>query len=97
MSLAPETVPRKCPGCESSRFGDGFVVLDGQGAMLRGLNPTAARVWELIDGTRPVRQIADRIASEFRAPRERALADVVSFLSVLEEKQLLETRGGGGP
>ncbi|MFT3841407.1 MAG: PqqD family protein [Myxococcaceae bacterium] len=50
---------------------------------LRGVNETAARVWELIDGQRPVSSICEAIAGEFDAPREQIDRDVVGFLEQL--------------
>lgn len=95
--LSPDVVPKKRESTEATRLGDELVVLDTEGAMLRGLNGTAARIWELIDGQRRAGQIAERIASEFEAPADRVLADVLSFLKLLEGKRLLELPSGGHP
>ena len=92
--VSPEVIPKKRGSAESSRLGGEFILLDTEGAMLRGLNGTAARVWELIDGRRRAAEIAERIASEFDAPADRVLADVLSFLTVLEGKHLVELPGG---
>jgi pyrroloquinoline quinone biosynthesis protein D len=90
LSFSETSIPRRRPGCESSRVGDGFVVLDGNGVMLRGLNPSAARIWELIDGEQPASAIAHRVAREFDADPVQVLAEVIAFLALLEEKQLVE-------
>ena len=51
-------VPRIVEGVETSRLGDDFVVVDGDGRMLRGLSPTGARVFELMNGSRSTGEIA---------------------------------------
>lgn len=87
-------VYRRRRGCESSRIGQDFVVLDAEGAMLRGLNATGARVWELLDGTRSAEQVAQEIAAELRVEQRRALADVLAFVERLLERDLLERADG---
>jgi len=52
------------------------------------LNEVGARVYELVDGERPVSDIVDRIVSEFEVERTIAEADVREFLA-----QLLEIDG----
>ncbi len=49
------------------------------------LNSTGAFIWELIDGTRTVRDIADELKNEFDVDSKRALADVLSFFSDMKE------------
>ncbi len=65
MSYRPESVPRRREGADGQRFGADFVVLDAEGRTLRGLNDTAARVWELSDGKRTAREIAAVMAHEY--------------------------------
>jgi pyrroloquinoline quinone biosynthesis protein D len=89
MMLSAASVPARAPGSDSSRVGQDYVVLDSEGKVLRGLNPSAARVWELIDGALSAEQIAGRIADEFEVPAPRALSDVLSFLEVLSSKKLV--------
>lgn len=47
------------------------------------LNEVGARVYELVDGQRPVEAIVERIVSEFDVDRATAEADVREFLSQL--------------
>lgn len=79
----------RAPGVEASRFGEDFVVLDGAGKMIRGLNATGARVFELVDGVRSEEEIARQIATEFDADDARAQQDVRAFLEALVHKSLI--------
>ena len=90
MRAASRAIPRRVKGAEASRFGADYVLLDATGKTLRGLNATAARVWELIDGSRTVFEIAQQISKEFEAPVEQTLEDVLAFLERIEGKQLVE-------
>jgi hypothetical protein len=47
------------------------------------LNEVGARVYELIDGKRPMREIVESIVSEFEVTFETAEADVREFISQL--------------
>jgi pyrroloquinoline quinone biosynthesis protein D len=89
MSLGTRCVPVRRAGSEATRLGRELVVLDAEGKMLRGLNPSGARVWELIDGARCVEQIADQIADEYELPPGRALTDVLTFLEALSARRLV--------
>ncbi|HVR40735.1 MAG TPA: PqqD family protein [Thermoanaerobaculia bacterium] len=53
------------------------------------LSPVAARIWNLIDGTRDADAIADDVTREFEVDRDTAAADVAELLSSLEEVSLI--------
>ena len=57
---------------------------------------TGARVWQLCDGRRTVREISDQIAREFDADPATALSDVLHFLEALASRGLLAPRGAEG-
>jgi pyrroloquinoline quinone biosynthesis protein D len=84
-----DRIYRHAPGVETSVLSGEKILLDPQGRMLRGLNPTGARVWELVDGKRSETQIAQVLAEEAGIDATRALADVRAFLSALLEKKLI--------
>src|SRR5260370_41791287 len=83
-------------GYEVVSLGMHFVGLGIGGRSVRGGNPPAARIWELIDGRRTAAEIAHQIAIEFAVSKERVVEDLLSFLSVLLDRQLL-VRGLIGP
>ena len=89
MTLSTNFIPQRVQGSEAARLGNDFVVLDGSGRILRGLNPTAARIWELIDGRRTAAEIAHQIAIEFAVSKERVVEDLLSFLALLLDRRLL--------
>lgn len=49
------------------------------------LNEVGARVYELIDGTRPVREIVSAIVTEFQVTEQQAQSDVRDFIDQLLE------------
>jgi pyrroloquinoline quinone biosynthesis protein D len=90
MSFRADSIPHRREGADGQRFGEDFVVLDPEGHMLRGLNETAARIWELVDGRRTARDIAGVVASEYDVEVERVLGDCLSFLARLLGHGLLD-------
>jgi hypothetical protein len=53
------------------------------------LSPVAARIWELLDGTRTVESIVESIIEEYDVTRETAEADAQQLLSDLAEVSLI--------
>lgn len=60
------------------------------------LNDVAARVWELLDGSRDLASIVDAVCTEFEAPQERIRTDVLAFLEDLRAHALLPALDGIG-
>jgi hypothetical protein len=80
---------RRQPGAEATLLGGELVVLDAEGKMVRALNGTAARVWELLDGAHSVEEICRVLGEEFEAPAAAIERDVAKFLAALERAGLL--------
>ena len=60
------------------------------------LNETAARIWELIDGSRSVKGIREALLEEFEISPEEAEKDLIEHLQQLESINLVleENRRG---
>jgi len=54
------------------------------------LNPVAARIWNLADGTRSVEAIAQMVSQECAVPYETSLTDTCAFVRVLLDCGFLE-------
>src|SRR3990167_6390319 len=48
------------------------------------LDEVGARIWELIDGKRKVKEIKDILISEFDAQEDMVISDIKDFISQLE-------------
>jgi len=66
------------------------VLIDPRESVLQSFNPVASRIWELADGTRDLKQVADQICQEFEVEREEAERDVGEFVAELKACGLLE-------
>ncbi len=92
MRVEAASVCTRQPAAAFHRFGADTVVLDPTGTRLRGLNGTGARVWEMLDGQRTLRQIAEMLAAEFQAPVNQVENEITAFVSLLAQKQLITVK-----
>jgi Coenzyme PQQ synthesis protein D (PqqD) len=53
------------------------------------LSPVAARIWELLDGTKSVGAIAAAICDEYEVELDQAAADVAELVTDLEKVSLV--------
>jgi hypothetical protein len=53
------------------------------------LSAVAARIWQLLDGARPVDAVVDVICEEFDVDRDTATADLAALVSDLAEVSLI--------
>jgi hypothetical protein len=85
LDAQPDKHPRT-----ASRLVDGeaVIILPEEG-VVRMLNQVGSRIWDLADGTRPVRDIAETIYGEFDVEREQARKEVVEFIQEMVEGELL--------
>ena len=72
---------------------DECIIVDPQGSTATVLNPTGARIWELVDGKRTVASIVDEIVDEYDADRAQVEADAREFVEDLLGKDLIQTEG----
>ncbi|MBU8894791.1 PqqD family protein [Corallococcus sp. H22C18031201] len=104
MSFPEDGIPRHRAGTDGKPFGADYLLLDAEGRTLRGLNATAARIWELCDGSRSARELAQQLVREVDTargpglPLEAVLRDTLGFLSELVRLGLIEDgRAGSKP
>ena len=61
--------------------------------MVRLLNVTATRIWQLADGSRSVEEIATTLTDEFDIDFQQAHQSVIRLLAELSEKKLIVWAG----
>ena len=60
-----------------------------QTGKVKVLNEVGARIWELIDGSRNVRGIAESLCAEFDVPAATAQQDAVEFITDLVDRNIV--------
>jgi hypothetical protein len=81
---------RKNPDVVAREIGDEFILVPIRRDVadlesIYTLSGTGGRIWELIDGQLTTLELRDRIVEEFDVEPEQAEADLVEFLSDLQE------------
>ncbi len=78
----------------SSDLAGETVLLSMTSAHYYGFEGVGSRIWELIQQPMRVADVCATVASEYDVTPDRCESDVLAFLRALDEKGLLEVRGG---
>ncbi|MCS7220163.1 MAG: PqqD family protein [Anaerolineae bacterium] len=81
--------PRLHPQVAGRMIGNEAVLVLADTGQVMVLNEVGGRIWELIDGSRTVADIARILVDEYEVSEEQALADLQTFIQELVEKQVL--------
>ncbi|MBN1191426.1 MAG: PqqD family protein [Dehalococcoidales bacterium] len=76
------------------RIGDEVVIITSDGLSTHILNKTAARIWELCDGSHDVPDIADSLCQQFEVLTDQARTDVVHVIEQLLHLGLIKEMAG---
>ena len=87
------TVLERNPDAAYRLYDGEGVIVQAETMMVRVVNPTGSRVWELLDGERTVGQVVETICEEYDVPAWEAEKDVLGFLGELEENGLVRPAG----
>lgn len=82
--------PRKRSDVLELDMGDGFILYNHDSSLVHHLNPTAAVVWQVLDGTATVERLADEIADEYGVSVENVAMQVTSLIAELDAMGLVE-------
>ena len=66
------------------------VIITPSDSTMHTLNDVGTRIWELMTGTRSLREVAGVLCAEFEVDRERAEKDTLWFTECLAKKGLIE-------
>lgn len=93
-SLAPENVYRRIDDVVCRRVGNESVLVPirqnvGDLDYIYTLSDVAARIWELLDGSRSVDAVISAICDEYEVDRDQAASDVAELVSDLASVSLV--------
>ena len=72
------------------------VILTADGHQIHTLNKVGSAIWELIDGTRNIKELISLICKRFDVSFEVAQTDVLEFAEQLVAKEILQITEAGG-
>lgn len=88
-TLSPTSVPRRSQTTRMRKYRKKLLVASGQHAF--ELDDVAEFIFRQVDGAATLRQIGERVATEYDIPVEQAMADAAEFLAELVAHDVLET------
>ncbi len=89
MDTTDQRIPTHHPRIAARVFSGEAVIITPAENMVRMLNAVGSRVWELVDGTRTVEQIAHALTQEFDVDLPQARTSATAFIDELVAKGLL--------
>jgi hypothetical protein len=75
------------------RLHNDLLAIDERGGYCYSLNPSAARIWELIPKPTPVKDICAALYREFVVDEAKCQEEVMEFLGALAEAGLVKVAG----
>jgi hypothetical protein len=93
---ASTPTPQKAPLAATEETGAGLVLYDERSGSTHRLNPLAALIWNLCDGTRSPDTIAIEVAGRFERAPDGVAADVARTLAQFADVGLTRSSPAGG-
>ena len=87
--MRPESRPRRHEGVLAQSAGASTILLTPESGEYFSLDEVGSRIWQLADGSRSAREIAELLRVEYDAPLDEIEADTMELLSELDGRRLL--------
>jgi len=81
--LTLNTILAQNPNAVGHIIDDQAVVVVPEHGNVKVLNDVGTLVWELVDGSRSIREIADLVCQEFEVDAGTAVQDTLEFVSII--------------
>jgi hypothetical protein len=82
------------PHAMSRTIGEETVILDLESGTYFGLDPVAARMWQILEEGKSVGEARDAIFDEYEVERDRLEADLLTLAAELAERKLVTVSDG---
>ncbi len=93
MKLSENNFPQRSDEIVWRKIGEEIVIMTEDGRRIHTLNDVGGTIWELSDGTRPIKEIISRICELYEVSHDKASEDVNKFvMNLLNEKVLKISR-----
>jgi len=77
------------PGVRQTASEDGAVLLDTEQGICFSLNPIGLMIWEMMKRHPSLELVVNALEQQFQVPRAQLEADVLEFVTELENKSLI--------
>ncbi len=86
---------RKNPSVVCTELDDGAVLLDLDTKYYYNLNETGLRIWQIMEESQDLTEIADKLSNEYEVDIEKAKSSVLKLVEDLENGGLIMSKGKG--
>lgn len=93
MHPSLDNYPAPVPGVVSQVVNDEVVLVLPEQGEIKVLNEVGARIWQLADGSRTIREIAALIHADYAAQAEQIEHDTHAFIADLVRRNILTITG----
>jgi hypothetical protein len=77
----------------SCPLGEEAAILNLKNSVYYGMNPVGARVWDLLQQPKSVRELRNALLEEFEVDEVRCGGDLLALLETMRSEGLIEIRG----
>ncbi|HQH42040.1 MAG TPA: lasso peptide biosynthesis PqqD family chaperone [Bacteroidales bacterium] len=89
MTIQEKTFYRRNPDLIFSDMDGETVMMSIQNGEYYGLDEVGSRIWQLLENPESAETLTQKLIEEYEVPQETCLSDVMEFLNILAEKQLI--------
>ncbi len=86
---------RKNPSVACTELDDGAVLLNLDTKYYYNLNKTGLRIWQIMEESQDLTEIADKLSNEYEVDIEKAKSSVLKLVGDLEKDGLIMSDGKG--
>lgn len=89
LEIRPDSVYTHSPDILTSPVQDGMAMMDVQSGNYYGLDDIGIKVWDMLDGTRPLSSVCQELTSKYDVSPQDCWSDVSSLIAELAQNKLV--------
>ena len=95
LTVPVDYQPEKAADVLELDMEDGYILFNHDSSLVHHLNPSAAIIWQLCDGTATISELAADIAAEFRVDERQTVKQLTGVIAELDALGLVRDAGTG--
>jgi len=85
-----DTIPIPIKGLSVRELGNAIIIINENGDEMHSLDEVGSFIWQTIDGTSSFKDILAKLCGEYEVEKPTAEEDLRKFLTLLNEKKLIQ-------
>src|SRR5262245_19740512 len=95
LTVPVEYRPEKAADVLELDMEDGFILFNGDSSLVHHLNPSAAIIWQLCDGSATISDLAADISAEYKDDEAQTVRQLTGVIAELDALGLVRDAGNG--